>query len=49
MATYNPAKHCRVHNYKGIIKEGHDADLLLFNENINIKKVILGGKVLNIS
>lgn len=48
MATYNPAKHCGVHNYKGIIKEGHDADLLLFDENINIKKVILGGKVHNI-
>jgi N-acetylglucosamine-6-phosphate deacetylase len=45
MATYNAAKHCKVDNKKGLIKEGYDADLVLFDENINIKKVIIGGKI----
>lgn len=44
MATYNPAKHCNVHGYKGSIKEGYDADLLLFDEDITIKKVFVKGK-----
>lgn len=44
MATYNPAKHCKVDNRKGLIKEGYDADLVLFDENIRIKKVFINGK-----
>ena len=28
----------------GLIKEGYDADLLLFNEDIEIQKVFVGGK-----
>ena len=46
MATYNPAKHCKVSDRKGIIKEGYDADLILFDEDINIKNVIVSGKVI---
>ena len=46
MASYTPAKHCKVADRKGLIKEGYDADLLLFDEDINIKNVIVGGKVL---
>jgi N-acetylglucosamine-6-phosphate deacetylase len=45
MATYNGAKHCGVGDRKGLIKEGYDADLVLFDEDINIKKVIIGGNV----
>lgn len=45
MATLNPAKLCKVENRKGSIKEGFDADLVLFDEDINIKKVIVNGKV----
>ncbi|ERI89452.1 N-acetylglucosamine-6-phosphate deacetylase [Clostridiales bacterium oral taxon 876 str. F0540] len=45
MATYNGAKHCKVENKKGLIKEGYDADLVLFDEDINIEKVIISGKV----
>jgi N-acetylglucosamine-6-phosphate deacetylase len=45
MATYNGAKHCGVEDRKGLIKEGYDADLVLFDEDINIKKVIIKGKV----
>lgn len=44
MATYNPAKHCKVDHHKGLIKEGYDADLVLFDEDINIKKVMINGK-----
>ncbi len=46
MATYNPAKHCGIDDHKGLIKEGYDADLVLFDESINIKYVIVGGKVI---
>lgn len=44
MATYNGAKHCGVSDKKGLIKEGYDADLVLFDEDINIQKVIISGK-----
>jgi N-acetylglucosamine-6-phosphate deacetylase len=44
MATYNGARHCKVHDHKGLIKEGYDADLILFDDNINIKKVFILGK-----
>ncbi len=44
MASYNGAKHCKVHNHKGQIKEGYDADLILFDDNINIKKAFVLGK-----
>lgn len=44
MATYNPAIYAKVETHKGLIKEGYDADLVLFDENISIKKVIVGGR-----
>lgn len=44
MATYNGAKHCKVDDHKGMIKNGYDADLLLFNEDIEIQKVFIGGR-----
>jgi len=43
MATYNSAVYCNVQNHKGLIKEGYDADLLLFDEHINIKNVFING------
>ncbi|PRR83136.1 N-acetylglucosamine-6-phosphate deacetylase [Clostridium vincentii] len=45
MASYNGAKHCKVQDHKGLIKEGYDADLILFDENINVKKVFVLGKL----
>ena len=45
MATYNGARHCKVEDHKGLIKEGYDADLVLFDEDINIKYVIVNGKL----
>lgn len=44
MASYNGAKHCKVHNHKGQIKEGYDADLVLFDDDINVKKVFVLGR-----
>lgn len=44
MATYNPAKYCNVSDHKGLIKEGYDADLVLFDENIDVKQVFINGK-----
>lgn len=47
MATFNGAKHCSVEDKKGLIKEGYDADLVLFDENIDVKTVIVNGKVVH--
>ncbi|SHE67200.1 N-acetylglucosamine-6-phosphate deacetylase [Clostridium fallax] len=47
MATYNGAKHCKVDDRKGLIKEGYDADLVVFDEDINIKTVIVNGKIVH--
>lgn len=44
MASYNGAKHCKVADHKGQIKEGYDADLILFDDDINIQKVFISGK-----
>ena len=44
MASYNGAKHCKVDDHKGLIKEGYDADLILFDDDINIEKVFVSGK-----
>ena len=44
MASYNGARHCKVNDHKGQIKEGYDADLILFDDDINIKKVFILGK-----
>jgi N-acetylglucosamine-6-phosphate deacetylase len=44
MASYNGARHCKVDDHKGQIKEGYDADLILFDDDINIKKVFILGK-----
>lgn len=46
MASYNGAKHCKVHDHKGLIKEGYDADLVLFDDDINVKKTFVSGKEL---
>lgn len=45
MASYNGAKYCRVDDKKGQIKENFDADLVIFDENIDVKMTIIGGKV----
>lgn len=47
MASYNPARFCGCENHKGKIEIGYDADLLLFDEDITIKKIIIGGELLH--
>jgi len=43
MITEVPAKIFGIEN-KGKISKGFDADIVIFDDNINIKKVIVGGK-----
>lgn len=45
MASYNGAKYCKVDDKKGQIKENFDADLVLFDKNIDIKMTIIKGKI----
>lgn len=47
LMTFNPAKVLGISDRKGSIAAGKDADLILFNENIEIEKVILRGETVN--
>lgn len=44
MASYNPAKLFGLN--KGALEAGRDADILVFDEDIRIKSILLGGKVI---
>ena len=44
MASANPARHLGVYDRKGSIEQGKDADLLIFDENVNVKSVYIRGK-----
>lgn len=46
MMTLTPAKVIGVDNFKGSIKEGKDADLVVFDENINVSTTIIEGNVI---
>jgi N-acetylglucosamine-6-phosphate deacetylase len=43
MASLNPAKSAGIADRKGSIAVGKDADLILFNDEISIKKAFVGG------
>ena len=45
MITINPAKVMKLNN-KGKIACGYDADIVIFDDDINIKKVIVAGKII---
>jgi N-acetylglucosamine-6-phosphate deacetylase len=45
MMTENPAKIMKIDNRKGSIASGKDADIVIFDEDINIQKVIFAGEV----
>lgn len=44
MASLNPARNIGISNRKGSIEAGKDADLILFDENIDIRRVWIGGE-----
>jgi N-acetylglucosamine-6-phosphate deacetylase len=44
MLTYNPAKLCSLN--KGVLEKGYDADVIVFDNDINVKKVFVGGKAI---
>ena len=46
MLTENPAKVMGIADSKGSLKQGMDADVVIFDENINIKNTIINGKVI---
>ena len=48
MATRTPARIVGIKN-KGAIKQGFDADIIIFDENINIERNIVGGKTVYIN
>ena len=43
MATINPLKMMNLNVKKGLLKEGYDADICVFDDNINIKHVFVNG------
>ena len=47
MITQNPARVMGLKT-KGILKDGYDADIVIFDNNINIKNVIVAGKEVNV-
>ena len=45
-ASATPARVIGIDGEKGYIKEGYDADILLYDDDINIKKVMVMGKMI---
>lgn len=45
MITYTPARILNITDRKGSIEAGKDADIVIFDEHINIEKTIIKGKV----
>ncbi len=44
MMTVTPARVISVDKYKGKIEKGYDADIILFDENVNVSSVMINGK-----
>ncbi|SKC35757.1 N-acetylglucosamine-6-phosphate deacetylase [Maledivibacter halophilus] len=47
MASLNPAKAIGIDNYKGSIEIGKDADIIAFNENLDVSFVMVEGHVID--
>jgi len=47
MASAVPARICKADDTKGHIKPGYDADIIIFDPEVNIKTTIIGGRVIN--
>lgn len=48
MMTLTPARIMKVDDCKGSLAVGKDADIVIFDEGINVKTTIIGGKCLTI-
>jgi len=46
--TVNPARIAGVNQTKGKLAVGYDADIVLFDKDINIKTVIARGKIVSV-
>jgi len=46
MASLSPAKVLGIEDRKGSIKQGKDADIIIFDEDFNIYTTIVEGKIL---
>ncbi|MBE9466569.1 N-acetylglucosamine-6-phosphate deacetylase [Dyadobacter subterraneus] len=46
MITVTPARIMNVHNRKGSLTSDRDADIVIFDKNINVEKTIVGGRVI---
>jgi len=46
LATINPARNLGVDHYKGMIKEGYDADLVVIDKDINVYMTINRGNII---
>lgn len=46
MATENPAKVMGVFGKKGSLEPGKDADIVVFDDDIRVKRTIIGGKII---
>lgn len=44
MITYNPAKVLGIEKRKGTLAVGYDADICIFDEDVDIKKIVIAGK-----
>ena len=45
LMTYNPASVMHIQNKKGVLAPGKDADICIFDDDINIKAVFVGGEM----
>jgi N-acetylglucosamine-6-phosphate deacetylase len=45
LASHNPAKVLGLHERKGMVKEGYDADLVLLDENLRVVTTWVGGRI----
>lgn len=47
MMTQTPAKIMKVNNRKGTLEKGKDADVVIFDDDINVKATIVGGRIVH--
>jgi N-acetylglucosamine-6-phosphate deacetylase len=45
-ATETPARIMGVDGSKGSLREGFDADIVIFDNDVNVSEVIVGGKLI---